>query len=146
MSKKIVAVFFVAAALLPLAIFGCKGKVEKTPDVSVTEATDVIMPADDLSRTSEPAQNVATETIPPTATAPQAPVEKEPTVRQEKAARDKEVQIALKNAGFYTGAVDGKIGPKTKKAIQEFQKAKGLKVDGKVGPMTWAELEKYLNQ
>ena len=54
------------------------------------------------------------------------------------------VQTALKNAGFYTGSIDGKIGPKTKTAIQEFQKAKGLKVDGKIGPKTWAEMEKYL--
>ena len=28
--------------------------------------------------------------------------------------------------------------------VEEFQKAKGLRVDGKVGPKTWAELQKYL--
>jgi len=56
-----------------------------------------------------------------------------------------EIQTALKNAGFYTAAVDGKIGPITKKAIEEFQKANNLKVDGKVGLKTWAALEKYLN-
>jgi peptidoglycan hydrolase-like protein with peptidoglycan-binding domain len=54
----------------------------------------------------------------------------------------KEIQTALKNAGYYTGSVDGKVGPKTKKAIEEFQKANGLKVDGKVGPKTWAILSK----
>ncbi|MCX5693708.1 MAG: peptidoglycan-binding domain-containing protein [Candidatus Omnitrophica bacterium] len=53
-----------------------------------------------------------------------------------------EIQTALKNAGFYTGNVDGKIGPKSKKAIEEFQKANGLKVDGKVGPKTWEALSK----
>lgn len=57
----------------------------------------------------------------------------------------KEIQTALKNANFYTGGVDGKIGPKTKKAIEEFQKANGLQADGKVGPKTWAALSKYLN-
>ncbi|MDD2752203.1 MAG: peptidoglycan-binding domain-containing protein [Candidatus Omnitrophica bacterium] len=55
-----------------------------------------------------------------------------------------EIQTALQNAGFYTGAVDGKKGPMTKKAIEEFQKAHNLKPDGKVGPMTWAALEQYL--
>jgi len=55
-----------------------------------------------------------------------------------------EIQTALKNAGFYTGSVDGKIGPKTKKAVEEFQKANGLKADGKVGPKTWALLGKHL--
>ncbi len=52
----------------------------------------------------------------------------------------KEIQAALKNAGYYSGAIDGKLGPKTKKAIEDFQKANGLKVDGKVGPKTWAVL------
>ncbi|MBU3958787.1 MAG: peptidoglycan-binding protein [Candidatus Omnitrophica bacterium] len=58
----------------------------------------------------------------------------------------KEIQMALKNAGFYTWVVDGKIGPMTKKAIEEFQKAKALKVDGIVGPKTWDKLQIYLNK
>jgi peptidoglycan hydrolase-like protein with peptidoglycan-binding domain len=57
----------------------------------------------------------------------------------------KEIQTALKNAGYYTVVIDGKIGPLTKKAIEEFQKANGLKVDGKVGLQTWGVLSKYLN-
>ena len=56
----------------------------------------------------------------------------------------KEIQLALHNAGFYEGEIDGKIGPVSKRAIEEFQKANGLKVDGKVGPQTWGALEKYL--
>ncbi len=55
-----------------------------------------------------------------------------------------EIQTALKNAGFYTGNIDGKIGPKSKKAIEDFQTANGLKVDGKVGPKTWESLSKHL--
>lgn len=55
-----------------------------------------------------------------------------------------QIQTALKNAGYYSGPVDGKAGPKTKKAIEEFQTANGLKVDGKVGPKTWALLSKNL--
>jgi len=56
-----------------------------------------------------------------------------------------EIQTALKNAGFYTGTVDGKLGPKTKKAIEAFQSANGLKADGKVGPKTWEALSKHLS-
>jgi peptidoglycan hydrolase-like protein with peptidoglycan-binding domain len=56
----------------------------------------------------------------------------------------KDIQTALKNAGFYTGNVDGKLGPMSKKAIEDFQKANGLEADGKVGPKTWVELSKYL--
>ena len=56
-----------------------------------------------------------------------------------------EIQTALKNAGFYAGNVDGKIGPKSKKAIEDFQKANGLKADGKVGPKTWEAMSKHSN-
>jgi len=56
-----------------------------------------------------------------------------------------EIQAALKNAGYYTGAVDGKIGPLSRKAIEDFQKANGLAADGKVGSKTWAVLSPYLN-
>ncbi len=65
---------------------------------------------------------------------------------QTQADRNKDIQKALANAGLYTGPIDGKIGPKTKSAIIEFQKSKGLKADGKVGSKTWAELEKHLTQ
>ena len=55
-----------------------------------------------------------------------------------------EIQTALKHAGFYTGKIDGKIGPKSKKAIEDFQKANGLKGDGKIGPKTWEALSRHL--
>lgn len=58
----------------------------------------------------------------------------------------KDIQTALKNAGFYNSPIDGKIGPKTKKAIREFQKANSLKSDGIVGEKTKSLLIKYLAQ
>jgi murein L,D-transpeptidase YcbB/YkuD len=57
-----------------------------------------------------------------------------------------DIQFALKNAGFYNGAIDGKIGKNTKKAIREFQKTNGLKTDGIVGPKTRDLLLQYLTQ
>ena len=54
-----------------------------------------------------------------------------------------EIQTALKNAGFYNGNIDGKLGPKSKKAIEDFQKANGLKADGKVGAKTWEAMSKH---
>jgi len=56
----------------------------------------------------------------------------------------KQIQSALKKAGFDPGPIDGKIGKKTKKAIRQFQKANGLKADGIVGKLTWVKLKKYL--
>jgi len=57
-----------------------------------------------------------------------------------------EIQSALKNAGLYAGAIDGKLGPKTKAAITNFQQQNGLTADGKVGSKTWEKLKTYLNQ
>lgn len=56
----------------------------------------------------------------------------------------KQIQTALKSAGFYTGAIDGKAGKATEKAILDFQKANDLKVDGVVGSQTRAKLRQYL--
>ena len=58
---------------------------------------------------------------------------------------NEEIQAALKNAGFYTGAIDGKIGPMSQKAIEDFQQQNGLEVDGKVGRKTWSVLKSYLS-
>lgn len=56
------------------------------------------------------------------------------------------IQTALRKAGFYDGPVDGKLGPRTRQAIKDFQKSKGLKADGIVGRKTWQELSKYLEE
>lgn len=57
----------------------------------------------------------------------------------------KNIQKALKEAGFYSGPIDGKIGKRTKQAIMAFQKANGLGADGIVGKQTWLKLKQYLN-
>ena len=54
------------------------------------------------------------------------------------------IQTALKNAGFYNGAIDGKIGSQTKRAVVSFQKSRNLKADGVIGKRTWEELKSYL--
>lgn len=59
---------------------------------------------------------------------------------------NEEVQTALKNAGFYTGNIDGKMGPATDKAIKDFQASNSLKADGVVGTKTKSLLAKYLTQ
>ena len=59
-------------------------------------------------------------------------------------ASTKEVQSALKNAGYYNSSIDGKIGGGTKRAIVEFQKDHELAADGIIGKKTWTELKNYL--
>ncbi len=58
----------------------------------------------------------------------------------------KQIQMALKNAGYNPGPVDGKMGRQTKDALKAFQKANGLSPDGKTGKQTWELLRKYLYQ
>ena len=145
MRKVLLTVFVIGLIILPLAVFGCKGKVQKesesaTEPTAMTEEVVVTQPP-----VTEPSQSAVQEAIPPTAAVPAAP-EAGKAVSADKLEHNKEIQTALKAANFYTGEIDGKIGPKTKRAVVEFQKAKGLKPDGRVGPKTWMELEKYLKQ
>ena len=100
-----------------------------TAPATGTQAAPVITPA---PATSAPATVAAPQEG--IALPPQGPYK--PT--------NEEIQTALKNAGFYTGQVDGKLGPKTKKAIEAFQTANNLKADGKVGPKTWSLLSTHL--
>lgn len=78
------------------------------------------------AKATAPSPQPATEAVPPTP---------KPSTR--------EIQRALKNAGFYQGATDGKRGPMTKAAVREFQRVHGLKDDGVVGKQTWAKLSAY---
>lgn len=141
MDKKLSVILIITLTIIPLAFFGCKSKVEKAGETASMEMLGAA-PGEEL--VTEPAQMVAMETIPATAS-PEVAV-KPAAMAAEGLERNKQIQTALQKSGFYRGSVDGKLGPKSKVAIMDFQKAKGLKVDGKVGPRTWTELEKYLTQ
>lgn len=54
------------------------------------------------------------------------------------------VQTLLKKAGFDPGNIDGRMGPKTRAAVEKFQKAHQLKVDGKVGYQTLTKLAVFI--
>lgn len=51
-----------------------------------------------------------------------------------------EVQLHLKEHGFYPGPIDGFFGPRTQAAIMSFQKSRNLDVNGKVDEATQLEL------
>ena len=57
-----------------------------------------------------------------------------------------DVQRALKNAGYYTGNIDGKLGPMTRQSIVQFQQSKNLKADGVIGRQTWEQLRAFAGQ
>ena len=53
------------------------------------------------------------------------------------------IQRALKNAGYYQGTLDGKVGSRTQQAIKNFQKDNGLETDGVCGRQTWSRLQSF---
>ncbi len=104
---------------------------QTVPEVAAKAAPAVtVTPASEVPPAQAKAAEIKLEELPPS-----GPYK--PTTR--------EIQAALKNAGYYTGLVDGKKGPMTKKAIEDFQRANNLGVDGKVGFKTWALLSQHLN-
>lgn len=59
------------------------------------------------------------------------------------ATETREIQQALSRAGYSPGERDGRWGPKTLRAVREFQKKNGLQPDGMVGPETCKRLTRY---
>lgn len=51
-----------------------------------------------------------------------------------------DMQKLLRDHQFFSGALDGIYGPRTKASVLAFQDHAGLLVDGVVGPMTWKAL------
>jgi peptidoglycan hydrolase-like protein with peptidoglycan-binding domain len=54
----------------------------------------------------------------------------------------KTLQQRLARAGFDVGQPDGKFGPKTQHALEQFQRKNGLQIDGVAGPKTMDALNK----
>lgn len=143
----------VISAVLCFTFIGCKTQDKKQISVSeegilnVTEADSLLAPSKDESieltaeNTSSPGNTSITMAMAP---APTTENETAPVQEQSDDPDSKTIQQALKDLGFYQGEIDGKIGPKTKAAIKEFQTKSGLEADGKVGPRTWAALKEAL--
>lgn len=56
----------------------------------------------------------------------------------------RQLQLALKRAGFFKGEATGYFGQKTKQAVLQFQRSRGLSADGIVGIHTRRALAPYL--
>ncbi len=123
-------------SLVFLILIGC-GQQYKTQN---TAQNEVVVASTPITAPTAPAQPLP------------KPTELTPSKRSwistpmERIARNKTIQLALKNANFYSGEIDGKIGPRTKEAVKKFQMSKNLTADGIVGAKTWAELKSYLPQ
>jgi murein L,D-transpeptidase YcbB/YkuD len=144
MFKKTIALVFVAALLVSLsggATAGRKKDMEMQGlrnQISVLEAQ--LQSKDEEINSLRENLNREKEEVAPVAGSKKqlSEVKSRPKIKQ--------IQMALKNAGYNPGPVDGRIGRQTKDALRAFQKANGLTPDGKAGKQTWELLRKYLYQ
>lgn len=74
-------------------------------------------------------------------TTPPATSAATPTLRNGDFGADvQKAQELLKKHGYSPGTIDGQFGPKTRSAVVQFQRAKGLEADGVIGAATWRAL------
>ena len=133
--------------VLALALSGCATAAKKTSNIELQQLkgrvsgleTDLQAKEQEIMRLEDELEKAREKRV----------IYKEEKIRggktvESKKLSNRQIQTALKNAGFYRGSVDGKIGPATAEAIKAFQRASGLKADGVVGRKTRASLMKYL--
>jgi peptidoglycan hydrolase-like protein with peptidoglycan-binding domain len=139
-------VVVVMLAFCVTALVSCKKK-DVSPFQSglpMDNSTITITPAQEGMDVAEPIVIEQGEGKLGVAPTQQPPAVTEPASGAFVAPTPEQIQTALKNAGYYKGDVDGKLGPKSKKAITDFQIDNDLNADGKVGPKTWNKLKVHL--
>lgn len=56
------------------------------------------------------------------------------------AAKIREIQMRLRDDGYYRGRLDGTIGPETRRALRDWQRDNGLQISGYIDSETFAAL------
>jgi hypothetical protein len=126
-----IAILAIAGLAVIIALLAAFGVFSSTPAPTVTtNTTPTTLP------TTATITTTFTVTLPTT-----TPLQLNDTGPQVKL-----LQSALKQLGFYTGAIDGQYGPATQSAVQQFQSANGLSPDGVVGPQTLQKLKQQVQQ
>jgi len=133
------------AALFVISLSGCS-TASKKKDLEVQGLRNQVsaLEAQPSAKTEEVSSSTEQITSKSSETSASGSLEKSGETNEQPTGR--QIQAALKNAGYYKGTIDGKLGRKTRKAVKEFQKANNLKADGKVGPKTWTALKEFLQK
>lgn len=142
MVKKVL--FLVLAVVFVFSLSGC-ATTRKNDELLNQGLKNKIMALEESLREKDDEINSLRESL---AISSQIPSEQTSSAIKEVKDRPsiKQIQTALKNAGYYQGAVDGKMGKNTRQAIRDFQKANNLSADGKVGKKTWSLLKDNLEK
>ncbi len=140
------------AGVMVVALSGCATSARKQKDVEIEGLKNQISLLESQIQSKDEELNSCREAVarqsqqPQVETAAVAPVSSKKKVIPEVKNRPthKQIQIALTNAGYDPGKIDGKMGRQTKDAIMTFQRAHDIKADGKVGAKTWELLREFL--
>jgi peptidoglycan hydrolase-like protein with peptidoglycan-binding domain len=95
--------------------------------------------------TTQSVTTPAVTTTPTTTAKPTVPVPTSGLKPGDKGGAVKQLQRALKSAGYTVGKIDGSYGPSTESAVKQFQQAQGLTADGIAGSKTLAALRSALS-
>ncbi|HJU18978.1 MAG TPA: peptidoglycan-binding domain-containing protein [Stellaceae bacterium] len=127
-----------SAFALSLAMGGAGFAAEPASNAQLPQGTQpsATMPAPNQAMPAQ-TQNMQT---PNEAATPQQGAEAQTAPMQLTPTQVKEAQQALKADGLYKGEIDGKIGPETKQAIEQFQQQNGLQQTGVMDEQTFAAL------
>lgn len=170
--KKMTTLFFLFVAVLPMLLSGCSSTGGGNSNDAMNAQMGVL--ADEVTRLDQALQetrgqlqqeqarvaelesrmggSAATQSVaaPERAASPYSATSSEPYAGVYRTPSGFElpatsIQKALKNAGFYNGEMDGKVGPDTREAVRSFQRENGLTPDGILGKTTWNLLKKHLD-
>ena len=135
-------IFSIVCVAFVAYVSGCGQKKEKVetytePQQEIMNETEALAPQQTPIATPAQSTTATQEAIATQPSIQEAMIPEKPTTE--------DIQRALKNAGLYDGKIDGVVGSKTKKAIEDFQGKNNLTVDGKVGQKTWEKLKQHLS-
>ncbi len=130
---------FLLLSIFIVSINGCATAVKQN-DLELQGLKNQVLALETQSQTKDEEINSLKESL------VKEPQGKKCSLRQKNHLSAKQIQIALRNAGFDPGSTDGKLGKKTRDAIKAFQAANNLVKDGKVRKETLCLLKKYLDK
>jgi len=147
MFKKVL--FSLLAAVFTLTLAGCATSACKNKNLEIQGLKNQVIVLEAQVQSKDEELNSLKDSLNKSVEQPKVetvePVKEKPVTNiKHLSARD--IQTALKNAGYDPGKIDGHMGKQTREAVKAFQKANNLTVNGKVNKKTWALLSGYLNQ
>jgi peptidoglycan hydrolase-like protein with peptidoglycan-binding domain len=135
---------FLRIILIALVVTGLAGCATSKKSLTLKEQEDLKMKVTDLETQVQEKDAQIQQLESEIQTSQRSVVSQQSFTGESVSMTPKQIQRSLRNAGYYSGPIDGVIGNMTKRAVKSFQRDNGLVVDGIVGRETKSALRKYL--